>query len=157
MHRVTISMSDAFAAELDVFMAKSGYTNRSEALRDLARAGLEQAAASTLSPGPCVAAFTYVYDHHQRDLSARLTRDYHDHHEISVATLHVHLDHDNCLEVSVLRGDGVAIQEFAQGVSSERGVRYGRLNLVPVDIVEQAHGHSHDHDGEPHLHVHPKG
>jgi CopG family nickel-responsive transcriptional regulator len=61
----------------------------------------------------CLAALIYVYDHHQRELPKRLTSDFHDHHDLAWATLHVHLDHESCLEVTVLKGPGEGVQELA--------------------------------------------
>ena len=92
MQRVTITIDDDLDAELDRFMKTRGYDNRSEAIRDLARSGLQQAAMEISGPRPCVAALVYVYDHEARELPKRLTRDFHEHHDLAQATLHVHLD-----------------------------------------------------------------
>ena len=78
-------------------MAARGYPNRSEAIRDLARSALQQHAMQTAGRQQCVAALIYTYDHHQRELPKRLTREFHDHHDLGRATLHVHLDHDSCM------------------------------------------------------------
>src|SRR5690606_39217498 len=90
-----------------------------------------------------VAAVSYVYDHHRRQLSSRLAAVQHDHHELVVATTHVHLDHHNCLEVCMLRGDTRAVRNFAEAVLSERDVRYGQFNLIPLRP-----GGPHAHDGD---------
>ena len=84
-------------------MAARGYANRSEAIRDLARSGLQQHAMQAAGRQQCLAALIYVYDHHQRELPKRLTSDFHDHHDLARATLHVHLDHESCMEVTVLK------------------------------------------------------
>jgi CopG family nickel-responsive transcriptional regulator len=76
MQRVTITIDDDLAADLERYMAARGYANRSEAIRDLARSGLQQSSAQAGGPQPCVAALIYVYDHHQRELPKRLTRDF---------------------------------------------------------------------------------
>ncbi|MGP0088235.1 MAG: nickel-responsive transcriptional regulator NikR, partial [Steroidobacteraceae bacterium] len=102
MQRTTITIDDELAAELDRFMAARGYANRSEAIRDLARSGLQQAATEIASARPCVAALVYVYDHETRELAQRLTRDYHERHDLAQTTLHMHLDHESCMEVTVL-------------------------------------------------------
>ena len=70
----------------------------------------------------CVAALICVYDHHQRELPKRLTRDFHDHHDLAQATLHVHLDHESCMEVTVLKGPGEDVQELADHVIAEAGI-----------------------------------
>jgi CopG family nickel-responsive transcriptional regulator len=131
MERVTISMPDDFAAELAEFMADNHYDNRSEAVRDLARLGLKQARLESGATGDCIATLTYVYNHHTRDLAQRLTEAQHDHHALQVATMHVHLDHDRCLELSVLRGKSDRVRDFASSVISERGVTYGQVNVIP--------------------------
>ena len=93
--------------------------------------------------GSAAGVLAYVYDHARRDLPNRLTDTFHDHHELSVATLHVHLDHHSCLELAVLKGDGEKIQRFADAVVAERGVRHGGLLLVLP--AEEAKHHVHHH------------
>ncbi|MDZ5645731.1 nickel-responsive transcriptional regulator NikR [Nitrospirillum sp. BR 11828] len=158
MQRVTISVSDEFAAELEAFMARYGYDNRSEALRDLARTGLGQTAvaASEDASGHCYATLAYVYDHHTRDIPRRLTETYHGRHDLTVANLHVHLDHDHCLEVAVLRGATAEVRGFAQAIIAERGVRHGHVTYVPVDIGNETHVHGLS-GAQPHTHVRPRG
>ncbi|HEX4508381.1 MAG TPA: nickel-responsive transcriptional regulator NikR [Alphaproteobacteria bacterium] len=157
MQRVTISVSDEFAEELDRFMRENGYDNRSEALRDLARGGLDRAGTETAASGQCVASLLYVYDHGVREIPKKLAHAYHDHHDLSVATMHVHLDHDNCLEVAVLRGDSVVIRDFSRSVIAERGVRHGHVTFIPVEIEESAHAHGAAGHAHRHSHVYPKG
>ena len=156
MERVTISMSDEFAAELAAFMADHHYDNRSEAVRDLARRGLERARLDRDPAGPCVATLSYVFDHHRRDLSRRLIEAHHARHDLQVATLHVHLDHESCLEVAVLRGEASTVREFAKGVIAESGVTYGQLSLVPVTVHHAAHAHGPGEAARHHLHARPK-
>jgi CopG family nickel-responsive transcriptional regulator len=74
----------------------------------------------------------YIYDHAARELPKRLTEAFHDHHELSLSSLHVHLDHDSCMEVTVLKGKTGAVQRFADHVIAERGVRHGRVVLMPT-------------------------
>jgi CopG family transcriptional regulator, nickel-responsive regulator len=151
MQRVTVTLDDDLMAELDAIIAERGYQNRSEAIRDLARAGIKEAAPDTGRGRDCVATLVYVYDHAARQLSKRLTRAYHDHHELSLASLHVHLDHDTCLEVTVLRGKSGEVQHFGEHVIAERGVRHGKLVRVPVEALAASNGrghrsqHRHDH------------
>ena len=71
---------------------------------------------------------TLVYDHHKNDLSRRLTQMQHDEHDIIVATLHVHLDHDNCLEVLVLKGDPERVRRLADKLISCKGVKHGTFS-----------------------------
>ena len=159
MHRVTITIDDELAAELDRFMEARGYANRSEAIRDLARSGLQQAATEVGSTRLCVAALVYLYDHEARELPKRLSRDFHDRHDLAQATLHMHLDRDSCMEVTVLKGRGSDVQEFADHIIAERGVRHGHVVYMPT---EGAHSHdrgaaaTHVHGtGRGHGHAHP--
>ena len=157
MQRVTISMSEAFADELDLFMSENGYNNRSEALRDLARTGLDRANTQGPNSGECVASLLYVYNHGVREIPKRLTDAYHRHHDLSVATMHVHLDHDSCLEMAVLRGDTAAVKAFARGVIAERGVRHGHVTFIPVAIEDEEHRHDDEQSIRRHSHVSLKG
>ncbi len=143
MQRVTLSLDDDLLAEVDALIQTRGYQNRSEAVRDLVRAGLQDAASGNAS-GPCIAALFYIYDHEARELSRRLTRTFHDHHDLSLTSLHVHLDHGSCLEVSLLKGETQQVRTFADKVITERGVRHGQVIVVPVD-PDEAHPHHH-HD-----------
>lgn len=138
MQRITITLDDDLMDDLDGMIARHGYQNRSEAIRDFTRAGMQQAAERTESSGDCVAALVYVYDHAQRDLSKRLVHNYHDHHELSLATLHVHLDEANWMEVTALRGPSKDVRHFADHVIAERGVRYGRVVLIPTTSAGRA-------------------
>jgi CopG family nickel-responsive transcriptional regulator len=151
MERVTISMSDEFAAELAAFVKSHAYENRSEAVRDLARLGIERARVDDDVTGQCVATLTYVFNHHTRELARRLTDAHHTHHDLQVATMHIHLDHENCLEVAVLRGEASIVREFSKSVIAERGVKYGQVSFVPVSIEAESHAHA----GGAHAHVHP--
>ncbi len=104
MQRITITIEDDLLAEIDAAAKDRGYQNRSEIIRDLTRAGLQQSAQEAAPSGQCVAALVYVYDHAARDLSKRLVQNFHGHHDLSLATLHVHLDDDSCMEVTALKG-----------------------------------------------------
>lgn len=131
MQRVTVTLDDDLVAELDRMMARRGDSNRSETVRDLLRDGLRQSAATAGEEGPSLGALVYTYAHEQRDLARRLTGAFHHHHGLSVSSLHLHLDQDMCLEIAVLRGEAGALRHFAEHVMAERGVRHGRLVLLP--------------------------
>jgi len=146
MQRVTITLDDDLMADLDQIIAVRGYQNRSEAIRDLARAGIEQAAQHVNKSRPCVAALVYIYDHASRELSKRLTETFHHHHDMSMATLHVHLDNDHCMEVTALKGKSGEVEHFADHIISERGIRHGKLVMIPLEGLS-AHSHSHHGHG----------
>ena len=152
MERVTISMSDEFAADLAAFMADNHYDNRSEALRDLARLGLKRQRLDDGVAGECLATLSYVFNHHRRDLARRLTDQHHARHDLQVATMHVHLDHESCLEVAILRGEAETVRDFSKSVIAESGVTYGQVSLVPVTLDCA----THSHDGRGHGHTHPR-
>lgn len=158
MERITISIDTDLAQEFDLLIARRGYKNRSEAVRDLVRTHLESERHATGASGHCVANLSYVYNHHERDLAERLTHLQHKQHDLTVATLHAHLDHDNCIESVLLRGPTVLVRDFANALIAERGVRHGQLNLVAVALDDHhTHPHSHTHDSDAaHGHVHLK-
>lgn len=131
MQRVTVTLDDELMADIDRLVAERGYKNRSEAIRDLARGGLKQTMVETGSMEDCVGVLSYTYDHHARDLAKRLTNSFHDHHGISVASMHVHLDHDRCLEVSILKGKTGEVSHFADHITAERYVTHGELVIIP--------------------------
>ncbi len=157
MERITISLDAELAAEFDRLIGERGYRNRSEAMRDLLRAHLEAARRQRGEAGHCVANLSYVYNHHERDLAERLTELQHGQHDLTVATMHAHLDHENCLETVVLRGPTAAVRSFADALIAERGVRHGQLNLVDVDVDSgRVHGHGYRPAGSSHGHLHLK-
>jgi CopG family nickel-responsive transcriptional regulator len=153
MERITISLDEPLALEFDRLIARRGYENRSEAIRDLLRRELESDRAREGS-GHCVANLSYVYNHHERDLGERLTRTQHAHHDLCVSTMHAHLDHEECLETVILRGPVRAVREFAQAIIAERGVRHGSLNVISVSVSPGGHHHLHDEHGHAHGHEH---
>jgi CopG family nickel-responsive transcriptional regulator len=129
--RVGVAIDAPLLEQFDRLIARRGYANRSEAVRDLIRAELigEEIAA----PGtPVVGALTLVYDHHVRLLSEKLTQVQHDHHASIISTLHVHLDPHHCLEVVVLRGRRDHVTAIADRLIATKGVSHGRLTLTAV-------------------------
>jgi len=153
MQRITITLDDELAEAIDRVIAARGYQNRSEAIRDLARAGMAEFGSPEPAGQDGVAALVYVYDHEGRELAKRLTRSFHDHHDLSLATMHVHLDHESCMEVAVLRGTMADIGHFAEHVISERGVRHGKLVVIPVEVANERHRHGGERS-HSHLHTH---
>ncbi|MFA7095681.1 MAG: nickel-responsive transcriptional regulator NikR [Gammaproteobacteria bacterium] len=155
MERLTISLDEELARQFDVFIRKRGYQNRSEAIRDLIRQQLAAESIDAEGAGHCVGSLTYIYNHEERELSSRLTRAQHRHHDIALSTMHVHLNHDDCMETVILRGPVAEVRAFANSVVSRPGVRHGNLHLVPVDIETGDHSHAGGH-GHRHLHSRPK-
>ncbi len=124
---------------LDVIATDRGVT-RSEILRDLVRA--EVVRTQVRSRVPAVAALTLVYDHHVRDLTERLTEIQHDLGERVRSTMHVHLDHDRCLEVIILRGRSDELQSIAEKLLATRGVKQGGIEII-TQLDPESGGHDH--------------
>ncbi|MGE5384521.1 MAG: nickel-responsive transcriptional regulator NikR [Betaproteobacteria bacterium] len=152
MERFTISIDESLAQDFDLLITNRGYSNRSEAVRDLIRNAIENDRQREAPSGHCVANLSYVYDHHERELAERLTGLQHDHHDLTVAAMHSHLDHENCLESVILRGPMADVRQFADALMAERGVRHGALNII---ALEAEHHHAHDEHGEEHIHFRP--
>lgn len=167
MERVTISLDDGLLDEFDSFIRRKGYENRSEAIRDLLRQRLEADREEKGDAKHAIGCLSYVYNHHQRELARRLTETQHSHHDLMLSTLHVHLDHENCLEVVLLQGETPSVRQFAEATIAETGVRHGHLHLVATELVHSHHHHGHeddhrhddddnDHAHHPHVHLKPK-
>lgn len=159
MERFTISLDENLARAFDELIAERGYSNRSEAVRDILRARIEASRLEREAAGHCIANLSYVYNHHERELAERVTQEQHAHHDLCVATLHAHLDHDNCMESVILRGPTDAVRAFADALIARPGIRHGQLNLVSAEFREQPHSHSHAHPeghGYPHGHYRPR-
>ncbi|BEV71646.1 MULTISPECIES: nickel-responsive transcriptional regulator NikR [unclassified Paludibacterium] len=132
MQRLTISLSDELAESFDQWMQQRGYSSRSEAMRDLLRRELGERDLQQNGSQACVAVLSYVFDHHERQLSSRLTSLQHDHHDLAVATMHAHISHEDCVETVLLRGQVGEVTAFAHSVIAETGVRHGHVQLIPV-------------------------
>ncbi len=152
MQRITITIDGDLMAEVERFMQIRGYEARSEVFRDLLRAGLERVNEDSGGAGECVAALTYVFDHEMRGLSKRLCDSGHEHHDLVLTTLHVHLNHESCMEVAILRGKTADVRHYAEHLIAERGVRHGRLVTVPVEMPEESHVHG-EHAAGAHRHI----
>ena len=130
MERLTISLNDQLAKQFESAMHKLGYFNRSEAVRDLIRNMIETTRQEEHADGYCIATLSYIYNHHERELARCVTSTLHNHHNLTLSTMHVHMDHDNCLEVTILRGTIRSVKNFANLVTATPGVRHGKLHLL---------------------------
>src|SRR5579859_1837388 len=129
LSRIGVAIDSELLKKFDDLIGKRGYTNRSEAFRDLIRDVLVQQ--TWESPGSSVVGtVTLVYDHHVRLLNEKLTGLQHSHFHNILSTLHVHLDHDNCLEVVVVKGKAAAVKKLADALLSTKGVKHGRLTIT---------------------------
>lgn len=127
--RIGVAIDSDLLDRFDKLIGKRGYTNRSEAFRDMIRDELVENQWER-PEAEVVGTVTLVYDHHVRLLSEKLTDIQHDFHENVLSTLHVHLDHDNCLEVLVVRGRAEAVRKVADTLIATKGVKHGRLTIT---------------------------
>ncbi len=129
LSRIGVAIDSELLEKFDSLIARRGYTNRSEAFRDLIRDELVHQ--TWESPDSMVVGtVTLVYDHHVRLLNEKLTDLQHEHHRSILSTLHVHLDHDNCLEVLVVRGEAATVRHISDTLISIKGVKHGRLTIT---------------------------
>lgn len=129
LERFGVSMPADLLDEFDRAITAAGYANRSEAVRDLARKYLTERRWA-LEEGEVVGTITLIYDHHVPDLGARLTQMQHDAAANVICTTHVHLDHHNCAEVIVVRGEAGEVRRLADRIIATRGVKHGELTCT---------------------------
>lgn len=137
--RFGVAMDSELLGRFDAHIEEKGYATRSEALRDLVRNALVDAHLEL--DGPAVATLTLVYDHHVRELTERLTEMQHDLGERVVSTLHVHLDHDHCMEVIVMKGPAKVLQRAADQLLATKGVQHGKLVCTALPDAEHPPHH----------------
>lgn len=130
--RIGVAIDSDLLEKFDQQIDRRGYTNRSEAIRDLIRDNLIRERVAQ-ADSKVVGTLTLVYDHHVRQLADKLNDLQHEHHHEIVSTLHVHLDHDNCLEVIIMRGKCRNVQRIADGLISLKGIRHGHLALTEAE------------------------
>lgn len=130
MQRLSISIDDELATDFDSLIQSRRYSNRSEAFRDLVRRELRQERLALNPNTPCVASLSYLYDHHDRTTTLRLLDLQHNHHVLTLASTHVHLEHNLCMETVILRGPANAVSDLANAILAEKGVRDGQLHLM---------------------------
>ncbi len=127
LKRFTISIEEDLLDDFDAFMQQRHYKNRSEAIRDLIRARSVQN--EWAADKDVMGVITLVYDHHRHQVQDKITELQHDCHQEIVSTTHVHMDHNNCLEVIIIRGKAAKVQQLADNLIALRGVRSGKLAM----------------------------
>jgi len=127
--RISISLESALLDAFDRTIEAKGYATRSEAIRDLIRDRLVREEGQSAS-GEGVAVVSLVYDHHARELAARLIDKQHHHHDLVVSSLHVHLGERHCLEVSILRGPMAKVRHLGEELLATRGVLHGEITFT---------------------------
>ena len=149
LSRIGVALDSDLLKRFDDFISRLGYTNRSEAFRDLIRDRL--VAEQTASPdATVVGTITLIYDHHAHGVTEKLTELQHTNHELVVSTSHAHLDHDSCLEVLIVHGKARPVEEFAGRLIGLKGVQHGRLVMT---VAQPAAGH-HRANGKRSTHTH---
>ena len=131
--RFGVSIEPNLLAQFDQMMKKKGYTNRSEAIRDLIRTNLIQKHNAKPQYNG-LGTLTLLYNHHSGPLTERLLALQHEHHEHILTTTHIHIDHDNCLEVLILQGKMGAIQTLADNIKALKGIKHGELVLISTSL-----------------------
>jgi len=126
--RFAISLDHRLRDDFDRILVNKKYATRSEAVRDLIRDRL--VGEHWDAKQDTVGTITIVYDHHVRDLTEKLTSLQHDYHKLILSTMHVHLDHDHCIEVLVVKGKGKAVRTVADSLISTKGVKHGKLTMT---------------------------
>ena len=141
LSRIGVSLEDNLLKEFDRLIARRGYETRSEAFRDLIRERL--LSETVASNKPVVGTLTIVYDHHIPNLAQKLTEVQHRAGAMILAATHIHLDHNYCLEVIVMKGRGKDLQDIADGMLALRGVELGKLVLTNSGekLKHKAHAH----------------
>ncbi len=126
--RFGISLDKSLREKFDKLISNRGYTNRSEALRDLIREELVRR--EWLAGEDVTGTITLVYDHHTRELTTKLINVQHNYHDVIISTQHIHLDHHNCLEVIVVKGNPKQIEKLASQLKATRGVKHSALTMA---------------------------
>lgn len=127
--RFGISIDERLLQRFDRLIDEKGYVNRSEAIRDLIRNRLVEEQWEG-AEDETVGTVTLVFDHHARELSKRLNEQQHHHHDEVISSMHVHLDHDNCLEVIVVKGTAARVRRLASELIGTKGVKHGQLVMT---------------------------
>jgi CopG family nickel-responsive transcriptional regulator len=147
--RFSVSLEPDLLDKFDRYCAEQQFATRSEAVRQLLRETLTGHEFSA-DAEDAAATLTIVYDHHKTSLMEKLLELQHRHAEMVVSTMHVHLDHDHCLEVIVLRGRSARLQQMAAELKGLKGIHQGQLVLARTSPQGHSHGHGHTHS-----HDHP--
>ena len=127
--RFSVSLPPKLLEQLDEMTGEKGYDNRSLAIADMIRAHLVEHR-QKFGSEEIAGTITLVYDHHKQHVQATLTDIQHDHHEVIISTVHVHLDHHNCLEVLVVRGKAGLVKKIADELIAAKGVKHGKLTVT---------------------------
>jgi len=131
--RFGVSISPNLLDKFDKIIKKKGYSNRSEAIRDIIRKSIVEE--DTVDPdSDAIGTLTMIYDHHQASLTNKLLNLQHNHHNEILSTTHIHIDHNNCLEVLVLKGRTGEIKKLADNIRALKGIKHGELVITKASL-----------------------
>lgn len=152
LSRFSISTEENLLQSFDQLIARQGYSNRSEAFRDLMRdAIIKSKIEDSPQTGEVLGTLTLVYDHHASELSDKMNDLQHQYYNLIVSVLHVHVNHDDCMEVIVMRGEIGQVRLVSESLLTLRGVKHGKLFVtLPAQQIAGDKKNSH-----PHHHSHP--
>ena len=125
--RFGVSLPEDLLEKFDRLIGVKNYTNRSEAIRDLIRQDL--VSKQWREKGEVAGAITIIYNHHKRELLNKITDIQHDFQKMIISSQHIHLDHDNCLEIIAVRGNSSEVQKLADTLKAVKGVKHGTLSM----------------------------
>jgi CopG family nickel-responsive transcriptional regulator len=147
LSRFGVSAEEELLRNFDRLIAAQGYANRSEALRDLMRDAIVKSRLEDAhEAAEVLGSLTLVYDHHASDLADKMNALQHDYFNFIVSVLHVHISHDDCLEVIVLRGEIKRVRALADAILSLKGVKHGKLFVtLPAGAIVEHRKHQHSH------------
>ncbi|ABE52917.1 nickel-responsive transcriptional regulator NikR [Methanococcoides burtonii] len=129
--RIGVSLPDNLLNKFDSIIEGRGYSSRSEGIRDSIRTYINQYEWMSDIRGRRVGTITIIYDHTKRGLSNAVADIQHDYSDLIKSSVHIHLDHDNCLEVIIFDGEGELIKEMDERLMALKGVKYVKLNTAP--------------------------
>ena len=134
VERVGVSFEPDLLRKFDNFIQKKGYTNRSEAIRDLIRRYMVEEDIKTDEKEEVIGTLTILYDHDIGDVANRLLHFQHHHHSEILYTTHVHIDEHNCLEIIIVKGKVKKVKKLADNITAIRGVKHGRLVITKTSF-----------------------
>ncbi|WP_135610717.1 nickel-responsive transcriptional regulator NikR [Methanococcoides sp. AM1] len=129
--RIGVSLPDNLLTKFDSIIERRGYSSRSEGIRDAIRNYINQYEWMNDIRGRRVGTITVIYDHTKRGLSNAIADIQHDYSELIKSSVHIHLDHDNCLEVIIFDGEGEHVKDMDERLMALKGVKYVKLNTAP--------------------------
>jgi CopG family nickel-responsive transcriptional regulator len=133
VERVGVSFEPTLLNKFNLLIKKKGYTNRSEAIRDLVRKEIIE---SDIKEEECevIGTLSIIYDHDIGNITDKLLHIQHHHHQEITFTTHIHIDKRTCLEIVVIRGLLTRVKKFAENVKALKGIRHGELAITKLSV-----------------------